>query len=127
MKFRLDNWSGEDCRCFDELAAVTSPGKGGGRHPASPGEGAAAGLFYAAGRGGNRYICLPDTRYGGNWDLLCEKLETQERFSCTEEPAYTELGVMLDCSRNGVLTTAAVARYHQISGADGVFLHTALY
>ena len=21
MKFRLVNWSGEDCRCFDELAA----------------------------------------------------------------------------------------------------------
>lgn len=39
---------------------------------------------------------------------VMRKLEMQDCFACREEPAYQDLGVMLDCSRNGVLTVAAV-------------------
>lgn len=125
MKFRLDNWSGEDCRCFDELAAVLPLERAEdgiplhlekAQRPGCSMQQAGAVIAYSA-----RHQIWREL------GLLCEKLETQERFSCTEEPAYTELGVMLDCSRNGVLTTAAVkdiTRYLALMGYSSIQLYT---
>ena len=125
MKFRLDNWSREDSRCFDELAELLSMERAedgiplrleAADHPGGYVQGGKAVITYSS-----RHQIWREL------GLLCEKLEMQDCFACREEPAYQDLGVMLDCSRNGVLTVEAVkdfTRYLALMGYSSVQLYT---
>ena len=79
MKFRLDNWSREDSRCFDELAELL-PWKGQRTaYRCRLKGGGSSGVLYAGGKGGN-YLFLQTSdmagtgavmRKTGNAGLLC--------------------------------------------------------
>lgn len=123
MKFRLSNWSSTDICCFDELSALLNLTRAEDGMPLSlqkaenPGcqiQDGQAVIFYAA-----RHQI---------WRELGILSEHQGKpFSLRETPAYRDLGVMLDCSRNGVLTEDAVkdlTRYLALMGYSSIQLYT---
>ncbi|GAA0323697.1 beta-N-acetylhexosaminidase [Bacillus carboniphilus] len=59
--------------------------------------------------------------------LLLENIRTKNQFTITETPQFDTNGVMLDCSRNGVMTTESIekmVRHMALMGLNLIMLYT---
>lgn len=123
MKFRLCDWSAEETWCFNELAPMLGLSRESDGIPLRlqksniPGcciQNDEAVIFYAS-----RHQIWREL------GILSEHGEVP--FCQMEKPAYQDLGVMLDCSRNGVLTVEAVrdlTRHLVLMGYSSIQLYT---
>ncbi len=123
MKFRLCDWNAEEIWCFDQLAPMLHMSRDSSGMPLRLQKADAPGCGIQDGNA----VIFYTFRYQiwRQLGILCEHGETP--FHLIEKPAYRDLGVMLDCSRNGVLTPEAVmdlTRHLVLMGYASIQLYT---
>lgn len=125
MKFELKNWGCEDTEGFEEAAEILKLERGEDGVPLTLEHGELPGCSYD----GKRAVitCPSRVLIWRELGILKERMEEGDKFTCQEKPAYQELGVLLDCSRNGVLKVDAVKdiiRYLALMGYSSMQLYT---
>ena len=106
MKFDLIDWSAQDLHCFDELAPLLHTERGSGGLPLRLRKADTPGCMMQNGEATVLYSVR--AQIWRELGILCGEAEHSDSFFKKEVPCYKDLGVMLDCSRNGVLTTKTV-------------------
>ena len=101
MKFDLIDWSAQDLHCFDELAPLLHTERGSGGLPLRLRKADTPGCMMQNGEATVLYSVR--AQIWRELGILCGEAEHSDSFFKKEVPCYKDLGVMLDCSRNGVI------------------------
>lgn len=125
MKFELLDWSAQDTRCFEALSSLLHAEAGPGGLPLRLCKADAPGCRMQDGEAVVLYANR--AQIWRELGILCTEAQRGEPFSKMETPCYDDLGAMLDCSRNGVLTVEAVEdliRLFALMGYTSIQLYT---
>lgn len=117
MKFNLVNWSNLDRKCFDELSALLDVVQDSSGIPLLIKQAETPGCRMKDGKA-ELFYCTR-TQIWRELGILCNEGKQSNCFEREERPCYQDLGAMLDCSRNGVLTLQTVKELIRIFALMG--------